>query len=82
MSLDFASSAMWDQECPKTVENFTVHSKNGYYVLSPEFWGLCVNVLPSACMGPVVEPAVSSKDNIIFHRVIQVQSELLANICD
>ena len=23
------------QECPKTVENFTVHCKNGYYVASP-----------------------------------------------
>ena len=50
---------LFHQECPKTVENFTVHSKNGYYA----------SCLPDMA---VLHPfAAGSKDNIIFHRVIQ-----------
>ena len=36
---------LFHQECPKTVENFTVHSKNGYYAscLLP-IWLCCIHL--------------------------------------
>ena len=61
---------LFHQECPKTVENFTVHSKNGYYA-PLRFQRAIKKGYQQLVFIDFHRFRVGSKDNIIFHRVIQ-----------